>query len=107
MAHESAKLHVDSGNLESRMKAAADEFKALIGKNKARVGHLSGCINTGQQMREVECLWTLDFTERKASLIRQDTFEVVRTRPLRTEEYQTELDLHLFKTGTEAETLET
>lgn len=105
MAHESAKAHVSSVTIEGEAKAAADDFKAQIGKNKARVSYLSGCINTGQQMREVECNWELNYTDHTASLIRTDTNEVVRTRPLRAQEYQKELDLHLFKRGTEGETL--
>jgi hypothetical protein len=84
----SARLRDESNNLEDLRKAANDKSKAEIGKIDARIGYLSSCINTGQEQRDVECRWEMEYAQGDARLIRLDTGEVVYTRPIKADEYQ-------------------
>jgi hypothetical protein len=86
-----AKFESDRSALEESKKATADEFKAKINLCSESMGRLSRSINTGHEDRDVECEWIKNFARKVADLVRNDTGEVVETRPLDADELQEKL----------------
>lgn len=70
-----------------------DEYKGKLKKLGKEIAHRNSCINSGDEDRDVECREELDPHLGKARLIRVDTGEVVSTRPMRADEYQSRLRL--------------
>lgn len=79
----------------SDLDLALASFKIKIKGDRSpiedRQKHLARCIRDGEEHRPVDVQWTHDFTENRATLIRLDTGEVVRERPLRASELQASL----------------
>lgn len=80
-------------HLEQQPADTAKRFKRLIGEATNRIDDLRFAINSGAEMREVECYEMLEPVGRRDILtIRTDTGERVRSRPAK----DTELNLDLF-----------
>jgi hypothetical protein len=86
-----AKFVKDQTEIEEAKKTAMSGFKEKLDVCAESIGKLSRSITTGEEDREVECHWNKDFGRRVADLIRNDTGEVVETRPLSADEMQEKL----------------
>jgi hypothetical protein len=71
---------------EEEKKESAASFKKKIDGHKAEVMRLARIVRTGKESREVPCGWKLDLLAESVHLIRLDTGEVVRSRPMTPEE---------------------
>jgi hypothetical protein len=110
---ELARLTTEEMEIEGAKKEAVSEFGAKLQKCVAARRLLATKISTKKEYRQVEVKWEKHFEQNCATLIRQDTLEVVDTRPLTAEERQQELDLQAPEPATDerqesvAEELET
>lgn len=67
------------------------EFKARIESHKAKIAELSRTLMNGYQFREVECRREFDFKKGIVAIIREDTGELVKERPITEQERQDNL----------------
>jgi hypothetical protein len=77
--------------VESERKAAADGFKEHIKEIHGDIASLARQIRTRKEHRTISCMWERDDARMTMCLIRQDTGEIVDTRPMRDDELQAEL----------------
>ena len=73
---------------EIELKAVKTQYKSRMESAEARRQEYSDIINAGHQQMQVECVLVKDFTANTITLIRQDTFEDVRTRTMSSAERQ-------------------
>jgi hypothetical protein len=77
--------------LELAKKQAADQFKGDIDRVERTVKILGHKVHTGIEDRDVECFWEPVYDRGVKELRRNDTMQVVETRPLTEEEKQRSL----------------
>lgn len=85
---ELGKKESDLAKLAEDKKAAASKFKSKIEECAAEITKLSSAVNTGYEDQEIGCSWRLDYQRKCAELFRDDTGEIVQSRPLTREELQ-------------------
>jgi hypothetical protein len=89
-----ATAHTSLKVLEQRKKEFNDQNKSQVAGVEARIEILSQEINTGIEHRDVPCFWRFDDpVEGQKSLIREDTFELIRIEEMNTDDMQSEMDL--------------
>jgi uncharacterized FlaG/YvyC family protein len=77
--------------VELEAKSKADEFKSEMKRLDRTIGDRAEEIRTGVEYRQVECTERGDYRRNQVSIIRLDTGEVVRQRPMRVDERQDSL----------------
>jgi hypothetical protein len=75
---------------EERLEAMAD-FKARRESLDKAIADIGRTLQTGTELREVDCETLIDDTNTRAETVRTDTGEVVDFRPLTPEERQREM----------------
>lgn len=75
---------------EERLEAMAD-FKARREALDKAIADLGRTLQTGTELREVECETVFDETNTRAETVRTDTGEIIDFRPLTPEERQREM----------------
>lgn len=93
----SSQLAREAANMaeaEENKKAATAQFAEKIASAKARVASLARQVNQGYEMRNVECRVLLDKPKRGlVQVVRADTGEIVKERPMSDSEKQGSLPL--------------
>lgn len=80
------RLHKKHEEEKRRFEEACNDYSNTIAAMRATV-------RAGIEKRDVECVQVSDFKTKKLSVSRRDTGEVLRSRNLRVEELQAELEL--------------
>ena len=90
LAQSSAKLE----SLEEELKEIKDEYKSKTSAEEAIVGRCQRALNSGWQMRSVECYWVMDEPKQnQKSIVRTDTGEIVDTEAMSANDRQQSLPL--------------
>lgn len=79
--------------LDDEKKKATAEFSSREKSIKADIGVFTHKVTTGEEHKDVECKYVINWSDRSRQLIRLDTKEVVRTETVSESECQTRLDL--------------
>lgn len=74
--------------VQRQQKQSAKAFKDRVDTHEARIRELGATVKTGEEMRPIECEWHADMGKRVMTLIRSDTYAVVRSRPMTDDELQ-------------------
>ncbi|MCX5906381.1 MAG: hypothetical protein NTY64_04115 [Deltaproteobacteria bacterium] len=77
---------------ENELKSVKSQYKSRIDSAEARRDEYAAIINAGAQQKQVECHLMKDFKENTITLLRLDTYEVVRARTMTAAEKQRGLD---------------
>lgn len=67
-------------------KASAKAHKDKVDTHDVRIRILAGIVRSGEENRPIECEWRADAGLRTLKLVRRDSGEVVRSRPMTDEE---------------------
>lgn len=94
-----AQLLCDQANVELEKKDANADFKRRLDAIDTRLSELGLEVRTGREYREVQCFERADYAESRVEIIRTDTGEVVRYRPLEVHERQQALSFGARITG--------
>src|SRR5208337_1734525 len=84
MGHANAEISA----AEDQLAAVKSQFKSRIDAAVAKRNEYAGIINAGCEYKPVDCWLTKDWGASTITVIRQDTREVIRTRPMSPEEKQ-------------------
>ena len=79
---ELADLMAEKDRLEDAKKSAADHFKSKISETEAKCRGVYLVIRQGYEMREVQCRRVQDYDRRVVEIVREDTGEIVSSRPM-------------------------
>ncbi len=77
--------------LEDDLKAVKSDFKGRIDRVTAEVNGAATKINTGSEMRQIECEVEYNYATKMVRSVRTDTFETVRERKMTSDEMQMDL----------------
>jgi hypothetical protein len=100
---ELARKHAEWDEVENARKTAQTEAKGKIERIEAESKLLANNIRTGREYRDIEVREVRNDTTLSMDLVRQDTGEVIESRPLRTDELQTTIfDISKSKKKNEA-----
>jgi hypothetical protein len=88
-----AQLLSDQEAIEAEKKDASAEFKRRLDAVEGDLSALGLEVRTGREYREVGCIERADYTDNRVEIIRTDTGEIVRMRPLEPHERQQSLQL--------------
>ena len=91
-AQEHARVHFAMDELEELKRSHMQQFGAQLKKLKTEAGKLAYDVSMGTEERELNCAERPDYRAFLVHIIRPDTGEVVRTRPMTAEERQTRWD---------------
>ena len=83
-----ARFEVERETFEAAAKTRAAADKARLADMTNAISLASKVVDTGQETRPVTCLWLANERLRTMRLVRTDTHETVRTRPMTAEEQQ-------------------
>lgn len=83
-----ARIAQEKTDLEDEKKEVAANFKKRIDTKDHEISGLCHCINSEREFRDVETKTQFNNSERTVSVIRCDTREIVRIRPMTPEEQQ-------------------
>lgn len=92
-AEEMAEQLKARAELELTAKASADEFKQKLKQLDRTIGDRAEEVRTGLEYRQVECTERGRYRDNIVDVIRIDTGEVVRSRPMTVNERQDSLPL--------------
>ena len=73
---------------EIELKAVKTQYKSRMESAEARRQEYSDIINAGHQQRQVECNLVKDFHHNTITLVRLDTYKIIRTRTMTAAEKQ-------------------
>ena len=90
---EVARATTERDRIASEAKSVAKDYASKVAEQNAIVGKLSPRIHSGIETRDVECVEVKNWTKLTVSVTRQDTGEVIESRPMREDEKQAELTL--------------
>lgn len=103
-AQESARVKFTIDEVEELKASHMQSFGAQIKKLKAELGRLAYDVSQKTEERMLECAQRPDYAKRLVAIIRPDTGEIVRTRPMTEQERQTHWDEFLSRdVGDDAE----
>jgi hypothetical protein len=89
--HKAGTLKKNIAKVRLEMKAATSGHKDKLKNLQENLDTILDELETGEEERQVECHEVKNFAAKKAEIIRLDTNEVVSTRALTAEEFQTDL----------------
>lgn len=89
---ELARASQELTQAESDKKEVMAQFTAQITARKATIANLSTIIANGYEFRPIECYWKMNHPDSgRKSIIREDTFEIVRTAIMTSDDAQKSL----------------
>jgi hypothetical protein len=91
-AQEHSRLRFAIQEVEELKKSHMQQFGAQLKKLSVEAGRLAYDVSQKTEERELECAQRPDYAKRLVAIIRPDTGEIVRTRPMTAEERQTHWD---------------
>lgn len=71
-----------------RLKWQTKLLKQEVEQHEGRLHDLSRAVREGGEVQSVACHWVADYVDAKMTLIRDDTFDIVESRPMTGEERQ-------------------
>lgn len=83
-----AELLCDQSTIELEKKEANADFKSRLDAIDTKLSALALEVRTGKEYREVPCTEHADYADGRVEIIRMDTGQVVRMRPLEPHERQ-------------------
>lgn len=83
-----AQCLADQAAIEFEKKEANADFKQRLDAIDAKMVTLADEVRTGREYRDVPCIESAEWSENRVNIIRTDTGEVVRIRPLQQGERQ-------------------
>lgn len=81
----------EKSKLEDDKKSIVKDFAAKISKLEASINENAGIINSGFEMRQIDCMSTYDYDDLVIRTHREDTGELVKERDM--EESEKQMDL--------------
>ena len=87
-ARELASVVSKHDEAQQLQKLSAKAHKDTVDGHEVTIRALSRIVNSGEENRPVECEWHADGGLRLLKLVRRDTYEIVRSRPMTDEEVQ-------------------
>jgi hypothetical protein len=78
----------ERAKLDGERKAASERFKEELKEIDGDIGSLARQLRERKEHRVINCMWERDDARFSMVLIRQDTGEIVDTRPMRDDERQ-------------------
>jgi len=91
--NELAEASAEAGTLEDTLASIKKEFAAKIAGKEARINELSGTIRAKSETRIVKCEREFLYGEGLVMEIRADTKETIKSREMRDDERQQELEV--------------
>lgn len=88
---ELARKYSEITDLEDQKKSITSDFKARIDAANSDAGILARKIQNGYEFRDVFCEIQYIDDEKVVQTVRQDTGEIIKTRPMTPEEMQRDL----------------
>ncbi len=88
---ELAKHNEDLAGAEDRKKDLMADITAQIKKHEANIGVLARIVSQGKEYRNVPCEWRKNFTTGRKTLIRLDTYDVIKDMEIDDNERQSPL----------------
>ncbi len=88
-----AKTISDKGILEGRLKEVTTSLKADMAKCDAQISEIAQQINNGYIYRNVDCRMEKNYRLGSVTITRLDTGEIIRERPMTSEERQMKLSV--------------
>jgi hypothetical protein len=95
-----ARRYSEISDLEDAKKSVMSDFKAKIDSATADASGLARKIQNGYEFRNIDCEEIWDYEDKVVEVVRTDTGEAIRTRPMKQEELQENL---FVETGPEKE----
>lgn len=87
-----ARMAFELGDLEEQKAAAGRDFTNRIKNLRTEQGKVADDVRSGTELRDVECVEKPDWKEHVVSVVRCDTGEIVRRRPMTPSERQLRFD---------------
>jgi len=84
-----ARKYSEITDLEEQKKSVVSDFKAQIDSATAMASVLARRIQNGYEYRNVDCEEQYDFNEKEIRVVRLDTGEIFKSRPMTPDELQT------------------
>lgn len=91
LAQEFAKYDM----IEADKKDATARLGKLLKEQRALLDDITERVNTGKEFRQVECEILFDFQKRMVETYRNDTHQLVASRPMTKDEYRAHLQTSL------------
>jgi len=88
-----ARIGTSLSELEAEKKTAMSRFKFSKSELETQRSELSKKVETGKELREVDCYWSFDYSHQCKRLFRNDTGDEVEVRSLTADELQMELEV--------------
>jgi hypothetical protein len=92
IASEMARKVSELQSADDRKKAIASQIKSEMDALQAEVNFKAGLLNNGYEMRRVKCEMRPDWDNKEWLIIRQDTFDIVKTKRMTPDELQMRVD---------------
>lgn len=89
--HKAGALKKAIEKVKKEMKEATSEHKERLKEHQANLNGILDDLETGTEVRSVECWERNDFAKKKAEVVRLDTQEVVESRAMTAFELQTKV----------------
>ncbi|MEN6533817.1 MAG: hypothetical protein ABFD89_09160 [Bryobacteraceae bacterium] len=103
LAREQSRVIQEKGVLEKKKSELAKSLGGEIEGKQSRIDKIAECIRSGYEWRDVEIEVRLDSPENgKAEIVRLDTGEVYKTRPMTPDELQLKLDIGMIGMSAES-----
>ena len=89
--HKAGMLKKAIAKVKAEMKVATADHKEKLKEHQANLDGILDDLETGTEVRSVECTERQDFAKKKAEIVRLDTSEVIESRSLSAFELQTKV----------------
>jgi hypothetical protein len=93
LARELGRTLADIQTEHAKQASVKRELQARMAQLEAKATELAEKVRRGEEMRDVEVMVVLDYTEGRVDTFRTDTGQTIHTRPLTNEERQQRLEL--------------
>lgn len=92
LASEMAQAITDLNTAENDKKAVMSDYKSKIDAFSAKASNIAGKLQSGWEMRNIDCRVEKDYRKRIAKIYREDTGEFVKERRIPDDECQMNLE---------------
>jgi hypothetical protein len=86
-----ARAHADKDRIEDDFDSVKADYKGKIAEQAAIISKLSPRVHSGIETRDVECTEVKNWTKATVQVKRNDTGEIVESRPMREDEKQMQI----------------
>lgn len=86
-----ARAQHEHANIKNTAKTVAKEYASKIAEQEAIIARLTVIINSGKETRDIACLELKNWNKGTVTVSRNDTHEVIESRPMREDEKQMEI----------------